>query len=102
MPPVFGPKACTLLVHISLVINHRGSTRTDLFEERMAHRGFQIVFFLCVLITVAFVTGTTFYANGVAYGTSWNDVSMLESVWQAWTLILDSGVQYYTLHTPNR
>ena len=31
-----------------------------------------------------------------------NDLEMSEAVWQAWTLILDPGVQYNTRFTPNR
>jgi len=72
------------------------------FEEFMGARRNQFFFFIAALFTIYFVFGLLFYLVGGYYGKHYSDLTMLEAAWQAWTLILDPGVEFNTLRTPNR
>lgn len=68
----------------------------------MGARRNQFLFFIIALCTIYFIFGTLFYLVGGYYGSHPGDLTFLEAAWQAWTLILDPGVEFNTLRTPNR
>jgi len=78
------------------------SSFADVFEEKMAHPRIQVLFFLTQLAAILFFLGSAFYAVGGYHGRSWYDLTMEEAVWQAWTLVMDAGVEYNTKHFNNR
>ena len=54
----------------------------DWFDEAMGRRDFQIALFITFTAFIAWFFGTGFYYLGGFYGESWDDLSLLEAIWQ--------------------
>ena len=55
-----------------------------------------------MLCAIAGFLGCCFYGLGGIYGDGYDDVTISEAIWQSFCILLDTGIEFLVIETPNR